>query len=192
VPVLASVAELATYTDTEIAADDPGALLALEFATGIVQAETRQTLFYVPDDTVILAGGAGRLALPERPVIGTPSVVGLVSAVHWHYSGNGVLTYGPASVVGNVAEGYAGRWPTTVTVTYSHGYTEIPADLRNVVLSIAARLLTHNNREGLIVSETVGAYSVTYARAAVVAGELAAHEQAILSRYRLTAWSAPQ
>jgi hypothetical protein len=177
VPTLASVADLATYTGQELSDSDPAALLALRSATAIVQAETRQWLFYVEAETVELAGGTYRLVLPERPVVGQPELAGHATS---DYVDRG----------GGILDRRRGIWPATVEVTYSHGYREIPADLVTACLSIAARLYERNDAARAISSETIGSYSVSYARSAVAAGELATDERRLLARYRRTVMAA--
>jgi hypothetical protein len=174
VPTFAPVVDLATYLGRDIPDDDAAASLALRTATAIVQAETRQTLFYVAADTVTLTGGSNRLYLPERPIIGTPVVAGFPAAGYDHRHGLIIRR--------------RGVWESAVTVTYSHGYATIPDDIRGATLSIAARLYRRADPDaGLIASETIGSYSVTYARSAVNAGELADDERRILARYRRAA-----
>lgn len=60
--------------------------------------------------------------------------------------------------------------PSTVTVTYTHGYTEVPADIVDLVCSlagagIAAAAEGYASRAG-VVTERIDDYSVTYAQGA--------------------------
>ena len=74
-----------------------------------------------------------------------------------------------------------------VTVTYTHGWDEVPGDIAAIVLQAANRVIV--NPSG-IRSETVGGESVTYLIPA--AGEylgvlLSRTEEKVLDRYRRTA-----
>lgn len=184
-PTLASVADLAIYLDREFEPADPAALLALAFATATIQAETRQTLFFVENDTVTLPGGGSRLLLPERPVVGTPTVSGVASSL-WRYAGGGVLEYG-APFPSN-ADDYTGRWPAQVQVTYSHGFAVIPDDLRAACCLLASGVLSRSDDGRTVQSETVGAYSVTFARTSEADDRAAV--SSTLSRYRRSSRSA--
>lgn len=186
---LASLADLQNYLqDTTV--DVNAGTLALTLATAAIQSEARQHLFYVADDTVVLRGNSAVVLLPQRPVVGTPIVAGLVPSAVYRFDPPDRLTYGVPS--GNLAAAqYAngpdpvyGVWPLQVTVIYSHGYQVIPDDLRAVCVSIAARAVS--NPQGLR-SETIGNYSVGYAGAGdiLVPGiSLSDTEKKIVHRYR--------
>lgn len=138
------------------------AQLALDLATGIIQAETGQTLELVTDDVVRLRGSsASPLYLPERPVVSVASIEGDdVRDDEWVHLGEYVTrAYG---------------WPPYVTVTYTHGYEVIPDDVRGITLAIAARLMAQNDPSGPPVEqETIGTYSVRYARTLAAGGTTA-------------------
>ena len=127
--------------------------MALALATGIIRAETGQTLSLVENDTVQLRGGAYvKLALPERPVVAVDSVTGdTIASGEWVWQG------------GNLTRFYG--WPDVVTVTYSHGYAVIPDDVKAITLAVASRILAANDPSGANVSrEQIGSYSVEYVR----------------------------
>ncbi|MFG2916255.1 hypothetical protein ACGF0D_25615 [Kitasatospora sp. NPDC048298] len=65
-------------------------------------------------------------------------------------------------------------------VTYTHGYAEVPADVRALVLTLAGRVFT-NPRD--LRQESVGSVSVTYA-AETIGASLAPVERDALARYR--------
>lgn len=189
----ATTDDLASYLQATV--DPASAQLALDLATALIQNETRQTLSYISDDTVILAGNSAVLLLPERPVVGTPVVNGLVPSAVYRFDPPDRLTYGVPS--GNLAAAqYAngpdpvyGVWPLQVSVTYSHGYQTIPDDIRGVCISVAAR--AYSNPSGLR-GETIGSYSVQYAGAGdiLVPGiSLSDTEKKILGKYRRRAAS---
>lgn len=186
---LASTADLQNYLQNP-AINTAAADLALTLATALIQNQTRQHLFYVADDTVVLVGGQRRLFLPERPVIGTPVVTALAPSALYRYDPPDQLTYGippgalAASFYSNAPDAMRGVWPLQVEVTYSHGYQTIPDDLRAVCLSVASRAVT--NPQGLR-GETLGPYAIQYAGGGdiLTAGvALTSAEQRLLDRYK--------
>jgi hypothetical protein len=71
-------------------------------------------------------------------------------------------------------------------VTYSHGYTEVPDDIEDVVLDLAAMAMT--NPQGLR-SESIDDYQRTFAMETIGGPQLSkAHEEA-LRPYRVAAFS---
>jgi hypothetical protein len=169
------VADTALFQLTELAAfvqsdlDTATAQVALDMAQGLIQHYTGQTLLYVdgsvwtvPDDP---RGLERRLAwlpgldttygrsdlvipLPEQPVTAVSAVNGLAANVGFRLFGGQLLVSSTA------------LWTWPLTVTYSHGFQSIPADLKAVGLRLAAKLLS--NPSGLR-SETIGGYSYTTA-----------------------------
>lgn len=185
----ASLQDLQDYLQDSTISSAAGAL-ALALATAAIQTEARQHLFYVADDVVTLRGNSAVVLLPQRPVIGTPVVNGLVPSAVYRFDPPDRLTYGVPS--GNLAaaqfangpDPVYGVWPLQITVTYSHGYETIPDDLRAVCVSIAARAVS--NPQGLR-SEVIGNYSVGYAGAGdiLVPGiSLSDAEKKLVHRYR--------
>lgn len=81
------------------------------------------------------------------------------------------------------------RFPTSaeVTVTYDYGLDPLPADMAAAVASVVAALLQRQaiNPDG-VQSESLGAYSVTYAEAAAGSGGLAPAPGDLLRRWKRT------
>lgn len=115
-----------------------GALIA--DASAYVRNYTRQVLSVVTDDTAVLEATPEQwLWLPERPVteVSEVSVGGaVVSPVYWTQQGDGLYRF----------YGWSGRmwgttalWnqPDTITVTYTHGFDEIPDDVVAIVCKLA-------------------------------------------------------
>jgi hypothetical protein len=134
--MLATPSDLNAWLGKTVTTDS--ALVALETATGWVQAELRQRII--------------ALWLPERPVTAVGAVTttdkkGVVTArtLNTHYY-----------VIRDELRYAGGYWPELVTVTYSHGYTQIPQAIRGVCLSAASRAY---NNSGSLRSETVGGVS---------------------------------
>lgn len=62
-----------------------------------------------------------------------------------------------------------GSEPVTVTVTYTHGLTEVPADVVDLVCNLAARGMAEapeGARDPRVVAERIDDYSVTFAQGA--------------------------
>ena len=176
-PALATVADLAAFCGW--AGSDAQARLAIDVATGVVQRACAQTLLPVVGDVVTLAGGQPTLILPERPVTAVSGVAGYDSGA-WRWDGRDMLMLTAGAVWSATVTSHAWMvWPDTVTVTYSHGFTSIPADLKGVCLTVATRLL--DNPSG-VRAETVAGYSATYGDAAGIS--LTATERAVCNTYR--------
>jgi hypothetical protein len=175
--------DLGPWLQRTITEDDDTARVALETATGWIQAELGQRIVKVTNDTVTLsAGRTPSLWLPERPVISVGAVTttdykGTVTArtLNTHYY-----------VVGGEIQWTSGLWsgrPGLATVTYTHGYAEIPQAIRGVCLAAASRVYDNS---GSLRSETVGGVSWTAAGAAEDLGPgLTASERASLAPFRL-------
>lgn len=193
----ASVDELGFFLqDSTLNVD--AAQLALDSATGVIQAATLQTFFLVTGDTVTLPGYRRLILLPQRPV----TAVTAISLTDWGFVdypaayGSWRLTNGYLEWRGDISSQYpevdsgAGRsmWPRLVTVTYSHGYTEIPADVKDMCLKLAAERYT--NPEGLD-SERIDDYM--YRRTGRVQRNQRNYDDlaALVSRYRINAVNVP-
>lgn len=189
----ATETELEAYTGTSVATDR--ATLLLDLATGAIQAYTGQTISRVTNDTVTLPGNFGyTLVLPERPAVAPTAVaIGdttLTADTDYVFDGRssllrGTKVDGVLSINGPdwLVDGF-GDWGgpgAVVTVTYSHGWTTIPNDIKGVCLALAARSLT--SPDG-VNSESVGSYSVSYSRSGG-AVSLLEEERKLLDRYRI-------
>jgi hypothetical protein len=159
--LLATPSDLAAWTGRTITANDPTALVALATATGWIQAETGQRLVAQSNETVTLRGGRPSLWLPEAPVTAVGAVTttdyrGTVTArtlnTHYFVIGNEIRW----NYFGVYAWPGLSGWPELVTVTYSHGYTQIPEAIRGVCLAAASRV--YDNPSGRS-AETVGGVS---------------------------------
>jgi len=199
---------LATQADLEAALQrtlDPAqAAMALRRASARVRKYTRQTLSLVENDTVTLPGNGRVLWLPQRPLIVDDthplSVVELfgITDVEYaclekrDYSRVGTqLTRGEAWWTPTRLMGYPwlrpqGVWAQRVRVTYSHGYSEIPDDIVDVVLDLASMAMT--NPQGLR-SESIDDYSRTFAAETIGGPQLTADHREALRPYRAGAFS---
>jgi hypothetical protein len=193
-PALATVADLATLLgrtftpEQELQAqallDQASSVVRSYVRQDITQATTTDTLTMRRADSA-LHRCAGAVTLPQRPVTDIAAVrINGVETSDWWQDGSELLL---RSAVWDQPP--AAHRPPQVTVTYTHGWDEVPGDIKAIVLQAANRVLV--NPSG-IRSETVGGESVTYLIPAV--GEylgvlLSRTEQKVLDRYRRTAGS---
>jgi hypothetical protein len=190
----ATVAELQVrLTTTFTAAQILSAEQALLAATAVIRTSFNQTISAVSDDTETFSlarpygssfGYTDALFLSELPVTDVASVVlnGITLVADTDYAvdlDTGVLRR---------LNGWWDQWGLTnnVVVTYSHGYSPVPDDVKSVCLSAAARLYQGSLTPANVRSESVGGYySVSYgdnAGAALTDGEMA-----VLESYRVLA-----
>jgi len=202
-----TVDDLAQYANVTF--DDgasAAAAVVLELLKAQAQAEARSRIEEVADDEVVLRGTWDyELRLPERPVTAVSSVSFVrqnappyVVPVYW-WTPHGSLFRGrqlqwpllsaaEPPVDAPWGPGYL-DWlgpEALVKVTYTHGYAEIPADVRAVILQAARRTLANPDA---VEGERVGSYEVTYARRldpGRSVHEFTDAELRILHRYRRT------
>lgn len=176
-PLLAEVDQLASRLQrTDLNAD--WATQVLTDASGLVRDISRQTISFVENDTVELAGGDRVLRLPQRPVFvdGTHPItvvelgdfggidVNLVEHRDWERNGDELTRAYPwywqrQRLMGWPYNRPVGTWMPRVRVTYSHGENPVSDSTVAIVLDVAQALIT--NPDGLR-SRTVGGYSETY------------------------------
>lgn len=184
----------------------------LDMASGMVRRYTRSKITKVTDDVVTLPGNWGNtLELPSRNVIAVSSVVmngATMPNTMWKLvDGNlflgtgafmpdygstiwgGSALWGPAgSNQGPQAIGNTWQGPTAqITVTYTHGYDEVPMDIVNEVAGMVALQL---NAEVGINMEQIGSYKVQYARQGAGGMALSDETKAVLNFYRRRSTSA--
>ncbi len=135
---------------------------AIEFQLEAASADVRdylgQTLDVVVDDIVTLHGsGTKALLLPELPVVAVTAVTLNDEAITTYTADldNGVLFRVGWGAVWNV--GFS-----NVTVTYDHGYTEIPFNIRRAVIELAKVGYHSAGRVPGISSEITGPFAITY------------------------------
>ncbi|MFD4797213.1 hypothetical protein [Streptomyces anulatus] len=166
-PALATLDELAAWMQRERAELPEGAALVLDTASAIVRSEARQR-FTRGTSTVALSLRDQVVTLPQRPVVS----VELVRA--------GGRELRPDEFrLWRDELWFLGSYGSAV-VTYSHGYAEVPATVRAIVLTLAGRVLTNPSD---LRQESVGSVSVTYA-AETIGASLAPIERDQLARYR--------
>lgn len=178
--MLATVPELQRWMGRANAltgADAERAALLLETASGLfIGHADGQLIELVEGDEITLDGNGSRvLLLPQVPVVEVTSVVldgeELVDGTDYRWSAKGILRRLTAA------------WPDqerVLEVTYSHGFDDIPWDVKSAVLSAAARAFTNPLGH---TSERIGSYGYTTGADGAVL--LRGDEITIAQRYRL-------
>src|SRR5690606_8319458 len=152
--MLATPEDLASLLQKDL--DAATATLLVQIATAVVQAEVRQRLVQVIDDTATLLGSAESwLDLPQRPVSAVASVeLDGQPVTDWRLFGSRLWRW-----AGWAASAYE---PSTVEVVYTHGYAPDAQELqlaRGAVLSIIRDW--YDNPSG-VVTVRIDDYSETY------------------------------
>lgn len=199
------MANFAEISDLEaflqIAIDTPekvaSAERALTAATAAIRNYTEQRLSLVEDDVIVLdSAGQSRLLLPELPVLAVVSVKEdgqtLVAGRDYKLGQFGLLY--------RMGRGWKAGIQV-IEVTYSHGYSEIPTDIKDIATRAAARVfqagLRAAEQEGVlgVSSKALGDFSVSFVSesgggvgeglmGASAARPLLLSEKDILNRYR--------
>lgn len=190
-----SVEDINTFLGTTITPDDAQALLAIEEATAVIKNYCNQEIEQVSDDVILLDGtGSTKLFLPELPVVSIASVEVdgvLLDPTYYALAENGVLwrKYGTWTV-----------GACNIEITYTHGYSAIPEDVKGVCYRSASRLYQARLKAskvdfvGDVKSVSVGDYSISFGGGSGTAGEnqgdvsaartLLMSEKDVLNRYR--------
>lgn len=179
-PTPGTPGQFCTTQDLEDALGRPvtraaSATRAIERATAMIQSYTYQTIAYVADDVITLNPvGNTSILLPEVPVVAVSSVVEagvtLVLTDDYTWDADGILRrrwpqqssrVWPLTGVRNFP-----NEPNALVVTYSHGYQTIPADIREVCLSMAVRSYQATERAAMqypgVQAETLPDHSVQW------------------------------
>ena len=206
-PALATLDDVAAIIGrTLTATETTNGTRLLAMASGMVRRYTRQTITQVVDDVVVLPGNWGHtLTLPERPVQSVKSVVfsgGTAPNTSWKlvgddlflgtggympdYSGSMVgdqQLWGPAGSNGSPqVMGATWQGPQTqITVTYTHGYADVPQDIVNEVAGMVALQLSTSVG---VQRERIGGYQVEYLRGEGGGMALTDETKAVLNFYR--------
>jgi hypothetical protein len=177
-PPFATAAELAAATQASV--DPAAAELALASASAVIRRWTRQTISRVVDDEVTLRViDCNELVLPQRPVASVSEVkVNSLVLNDWVLSGDRLLRTGGWHRLPGTAT-YPD--PGLVQVTYTHGWMEIPDDVRAVCLDLASATLVNPS---MLRQETIDDYSRTFAAETLGAGSLSDSHKMLLGDYR--------
>lgn len=201
-PALATVADLEAALGRTL--DAAQAALALKRASARVRRYTRQDLTLTAGDTATLYGGERVLRLPQRPLVvdtANPLTVtelaGMTGVEYTCVEGRdytrvgseltrGEPWYQPTRLMGWPWIRPAGVWTPVVRVTYSHGYADIPDDIADVVLDLAAMNLS--NPENLR-SVSIDDYQRTFAAETIGSAQLTRAHKDSLRQFRTPAFT---
>lgn len=136
-----------------------------------------------------------KIILPQRPVLSVTAVYSVQSfgptilttpLTFWSWVGGAEIIIGDETLVINGPTIDFDDVNVWVEVTYSHGFAEVPDDVRAVVANLVVRNVTVPGG-GLADMETVGPYTVRYS-GFTAQGPLGVSEadRQILNRYRST------
>lgn len=204
-PPLATVADL---EDAMVRArgslDVNAALLALRRASARVRRYTRQDITFVANDVIVVPGGTRVLRVPQRPLVVdvdhplTVTEIADFSGIEWTALENrdfsrigSELTRGypwqaPSRLMGYPWTRQLGVWAPKIRLLYSHGYTDVPDDILDVVVGLATMNMT--NPEGLR-SVVIDDYQRTYAAETIGNAQLSKAQKEDLRPYRAPAFS---
>jgi hypothetical protein len=200
---------LATQADLEASLqrtlDTTQAAMALRRASARVRKYCRQQFTLVVDDAVVLPGNGRVLRLPQRPVVvddthllTVTELFGITNVEYVAIEGRdftrigseltrGEAWWAPTRLMGWPWMRPQGIWSQRVRVIYSHGYTEVPDDVVDIVLDLASMNMT--NPQGLR-SETIDDYSRTFASETIGGAQLSAEHKEALRQYRGASFNA--
>lgn len=183
-PVLATVQQLEARLGQTV--DAVRATALLEDASAVARGYTGQHFTRVLNDKATLRVDRGRVVLPQRPAEKPSSISevggGVLPVSAWWWSGVGVVEFGSPAWLANGPT--VARFPRTVEVTYTHGYTEIPGDVVAVVCQMVGRVIVSEAAPGLM-SESIDDYQYRLG-GGIVSGAVALvpAERDALDRYR--------
>ena len=200
ITVFATVQDIEAFLQIEITtpAQVLSAQRALTEASAAIRNYTRQYLEQVDDEVITLDSlGGSRLFLPELPVLEITKViedgVTLTQGVDYKLGQHGIL------------HRTGQRWSTgiqNITITYSHGFADIPDDIVAICTRAASRAYQAGVRsadsDGLmgVASKSLGDFSVAFASesgggvgegimGASAARMLLMSEKDVLDKYRI-------
>lgn len=154
--------------------------LALASASAVIRRWTRQIISRVTDDVVTLRViDVSELVLPQRPVVSVSQVrVNSLILQDWVLSGDRLIrTGGWRRLPGTTT--YPD--PGLVEVTYTHGWTEVPDDIRAVCLDLASMTVAN---PGWLREVSIDDYRRVFASESLGSGTLSAAHREMLSDYR--------
>ena len=129
-----------------VGAETTRTLALLGDASEKVRKYTGQQFSRVTDDVVLLRINRASVTLPQRPAdkptnIAYADGVGVIPTAAWWWGGLDSVDFMPPPWLGNGPAFVHLRKPTTVAVTYSHGFTVIPADVLGIVCAMVVRVI---------------------------------------------------
>ena len=176
---LITVTELESFMGTDLTtAEETQAAAIIDAVTSVIEGETGCSFTALTDDQIrVQADGYGIIELVSPPVTDVTEIIDITDGTEltdWRWDGmNAVVGLNPEQ---------------SVLLTYDHGYSSTPGDIKAVALGVCSRIMY--NPSGLR-QETVGAISVTYPGIGGEAGSInfSALERKIIARYSSEVYS---
>lgn len=169
-------ADLSDYLGRDVTEDDAAAA-AVAGACTLIRNSIDQRLDVVSDDVIFVDGsGTDTLLLPELPIVSVSAVTYRGTALSDET--DFILNKRRGSLVARRARATWLKGRANYAVTYTHGYTAMPDDLRTLATHVAARFYD----QGIVKLENVGGYRVMYA--VDDAAGLTPRELSIVAKYR--------
>lgn len=159
---LATPAQLSAFLQQPLDDFDASALLMLDIASGMVRDFLQQDLTPAVDDVLIVDPvNSAYAVLPELPITDV-SLVEVFDGTTWSAVLPAFYTVSKRTGLVSAVPNTGIQWPAdpeSWRVTYSHGFTTIPASIVGAVLGVAAR--AYASPAG-VDSERIGGYQVKY------------------------------
>ena len=179
---LASIDDLNNFSQLAIDPSDTAAAFLLKVASGMVRRYLQQDVTATAGDLEYCDPIAGGVLLSQLPVTAVTQVETTTDGVTWTVADP--ASYVVSRRLGIVsARGWTGTpWPSdpeSWRVTYSHGYDNVPDEIKGVVCSVAARF--YSTPSGIDMERT-GQRQVKYS---LEAAGLNAMERLILDGFRI-------
>lgn len=191
-PPLVTVAQLEARLGHPV--DEARASALIDDASAVVRNYTRQMISYLQDDRVTLRYSRGRVTLPERPAFQPTKVEradgsGVIPPVSWWWSGLNEVEFYNSTLIANGP--YYRHAMRSVTVTYSHGYDDTPADIVAVICQMVGRVIDGAVSSPGLRSEAIDDYKADLG-GGLSSGTIALvpEEMRVLDRYRTRSGSA--
>lgn len=164
-PALATVSQLEAWMQVDPGTLPDSAEMVLDTVSAIIRREARNN-FQRATTTLTRYPRNCSVSLPLRPVVSVDAVTRDGSPVDYEWDAESDVLR------------VSGCAP--VSVTFTHGYAQVPGDVLAVALTAAQRVLSNPND---LRQETVGSVSVTYA-AETIGASLSPADKDLLQDYR--------
>jgi hypothetical protein len=148
----------------------------LSDGSAIIRRYARNDFLYTASDVMIFVADAGVIVLPGKPIYSVDQVSWISGypnfpnwPVFWFvFDGVDRITIpGPRSsgIINLPYYMYSVGWYSdSFEVTYSHGYSEVPSDIKGMLCSAIISELATPTQSATIQSEVIGAYSYSMRR----------------------------
>ena len=210
-PPLATIEDVAALLQRDLTpAEVTNGVRLIAMASDVVRRYTRQQITQATETIVLPGNWDNTLVLPQRPITAVSSVLingatptytvwRVVDDTLFVGTGSfqpdfGVMMWGGMALMGpagsnNGPQATGASWggpQAQITITYTHGYSEVPGDIVNIVAGLVAIAIA--SPVG-VEQERVGGYQVKYSRSEGGSMRLTDEDKAGLNYYRKRAMS---